>query len=249
MVILIPSCDNYKDMWSLLDESYRRYWPDCPYRKYIITNSNVSVPNGFIACNVWSDIDWSSNCKKALDMIDADYILMHIDDLLFVKKVSQAYIDSCLTEFFNISWNYLKLFYTWSSITNGIIGEIAFNEEYRTSTVFSVWKKSVLSSLLINWESPWQFEVDGTERSRIYDRWFYTPLRSITYVNLVIKRKLERYSLFKIMKLWFIYTGSREKMSYWQNFLYFFKNVIYKIILLLPLSLKKLLIKWARRLW
>lgn len=72
---------------------------------------------------------------------------------------------------------------------------------YRTSTVFSIWKKEVLLDLLDPAENAWQLEIAGTDRSKKYDVWYSAPTDCFGYVNLVIKRVIERRSLSRIESL------------------------------------------------
>jgi hypothetical protein len=86
--ILIPSCDKYFDLWPILSESYLKFRNDCPFKIFIITNSEIKVPKPFFALNIGEDISRSDNCIKALSIINSKYILMHIDDLILNKKVN-----------------------------------------------------------------------------------------------------------------------------------------------------------------
>ncbi len=37
--VLVVSCDNYSDVWSPFFELYSRFWPDCPFNTYLISNT------------------------------------------------------------------------------------------------------------------------------------------------------------------------------------------------------------------
>ena len=47
VAILICSCDYYSDCWEPIICSFNKYWPDCEYPRYIVTNyeEDYSLPN------------------------------------------------------------------------------------------------------------------------------------------------------------------------------------------------------------
>lgn len=246
VAIIIPSCDKYQDMRTLLCKSYNIFWSNCDYKKYIITNSNIKVPNWFTSLNIGVDVDWSSNLKKAIDLIPERYLLMHIDDLILTKTVNNQEIKNYIDNFIDINGNYVKLLRIRKKISKLFI-ESASQDWYRTSTVFSLWDKLILKKILISWESPRQFEVDGTERSKEYKSRYSADKNYFEFVNLAIKGKIERRSLGTIKRKWLLYTWSRNVMSYTENFIYIFKTFIYKIILILSNNISKFFIKIARK--
>lgn len=247
LAILIPSCDNYSDMWTLLSQCYEIFWSDCPYFKYIITNSEKEVPQWFQRLNVWIDTDWSSNVIKSLSMIKEEYILMHIDDLIFTQKIEQEKIWQLVAQWIENDINYLKLLHVIKSSQSETFIPYDTYAPYRSSTVFSVWKKEVLLHILQPWESPRQFEVDGTERTRNYNKRYCSKENIFQFENLIIKRKIEPNSLQKLKKKWFHYDGDRSMMSLKESSIYKIKCWIFEIILYLPTWLSNFLVGVARK--
>ena len=37
--LLLVSCDKYMDIVRVFEQSAVKYWPDCPYKKYLLTES------------------------------------------------------------------------------------------------------------------------------------------------------------------------------------------------------------------
>ncbi len=249
IAIIIPSCDKYSDVWSLLSQSYDKFWNDCIYKKYIITNSDISVPYNFNPINVWSDVDWSSNLIFAIKNIDTDYILLHIDDLIFCSNVNSKYVEKYVDTAVSQNFNYLQFInYDWWKYEHNLL-EKKVNEPYRTSTIFSLRKKDILLNLLRVWENPRQFEVDWTQRSKNSDKWFFLWKSWFEFVNLIIKGYLEWRSLKKLEAIWLQYKGNRIKMSKFKNFIYTLKCKIFDLIILMPNIISKNLVKISRKVW
>lgn len=247
IAIVIPSCDNYSDMWEVLGQAYRRFWADCPYKRYVITNGKT-VSNQFIGVDIGTDVDWSTNFLNVLVRIPEDYILIHIDDLIFDKKIDSNFIKSCIDSFIHKNWNYLKLLNMWKK-SKELLLPYANKDMGRASTVFSLWKKSVLISTLKAGENPWQFEINWAERTFDKKGRYYTCKDCFGFQNLVIKRKIERLALLKLKKSGLTYSPKRVKMSLCENLLHWLKAGVYNIFFLFPNAISSFLIKLARKLW
>ena len=40
LAIVVMSCDRYADMWEPFIRCFEQYWPDCPYEKYLVTETS-----------------------------------------------------------------------------------------------------------------------------------------------------------------------------------------------------------------
>lgn len=64
--ILIVSCDKYSDLWNPFFKSFFRFWPDCPFDIYLLSNyKSIDMPqvNSLL---IDEDISWSDNLYKCL---------------------------------------------------------------------------------------------------------------------------------------------------------------------------------------
>lgn len=85
---------------------------------------------------------------------------------------------------------------------NNYFGRVSAGTIYRTSTVMSLWRKSVLSDLLVSGESAWDFEINGTIRSDRFDGFYATKTDSFNVLNGIIKGKWRNCAYRKICKCW-----------------------------------------------
>lgn len=237
VAIVVPSCDKYYDLWIPFFNFLRMYWSDCPYKVFLISNHlDAEIPDVKII-KVGDDISWSDNLRKALNLINEDYVMLFIEDLFLFKPVDTKIILNLIEWAASVEANYLRLNpYPAPDIKiNGLVGIISRGAIYRTSTVLSVWKKDVLKDLLEPGENAWQFEVNGSERSNKYDGFYSSNLFNICVVNAVIKSRLRRKA-FALMKAHYLEPDikARPLMTPMQELAYFLRRRRAQIFRLIP---------------
>lgn len=200
LAILVVSCDKYSDLWGPFFEVFWQFWPDCPFRVYLISNKKKEKFANVINIVVGEDKSWSSNLLVALKQVKEDFVLMHLEDLFFYKKIDTVNVIKLVNWFIQFDANYIRLNPTPAPDKryNDVVGEVAKGSIYRVSTVMSVWKKSVLQDLLNLEENAWEFEIYGTRRADKYGGFFATFKPFLPVLNGVIKGKWQGFVLRKI---------------------------------------------------
>jgi hypothetical protein len=201
--VLIVSCDKYKDLWGPCITLLRRFWNDCPYPVYLLSNTvQADFPN-VTSILTGEDLSWSDNLLYALDTIQSTYVLLYIEDLFLVNPVDSQKIHSLIERCIQEEWNYLRLNPTPSGdiLIDSEISEISPGSVYRSSVVFSVWKREMLNHVLKSGESAWDFEEIGTQRTDAYTKFFASNHQLIPAYNTVIKGVWEVEALKKIQSL------------------------------------------------
>lgn len=200
IAVLVVSCDNYADLWQPFFDLFWRFWPDCPFPVYLLTNQKRFDAPGVVTIQAGKDVSWSDNVLEGLRHIKEEIVLMWIDDLFLLEKVETDALQRVCSEFIKVDGNYIRLNPTVKADKqfNDHFGLASKGTIYRTSTVLSLWRKAVLRELLKPGESAWDFEIHGTLRSDAYDG-FYAAWRSyFTVVNGVIKGKWHRKAYKRI---------------------------------------------------
>ena len=198
--MLVSSCDSYSDLWPALSMSMTRYWPDCPFPRFLLTN-HKEAPNGFLTLAVGPDVSWSANLVRALHKLDTDYVLLSVDDLLLNKTVrTNAVLDAVrwasihgVAALQMVSYEYL-----WGGAWSlGSIEAIRLplGATYRASAVFTLWNRDRLVRLLDPTETAWQFEYRGSERLLSDSSVYLTTRKYFSFVNCVVKGKLTRFAV------------------------------------------------------
>jgi hypothetical protein len=200
---LVPSCDKYADLWGPFFKLFWKFWADCPYPVYLLSNQLVVGDNRIQTLHVGRDISWSDNLAKALGRINYDYVFLFLDDLFLADYVDTGQVVRVLDWAMQSKVKYIRL----SSCQkpdcpcNDIAGIVSPGMIYRTSTVVSAWEKRMLLTLLRPGESAWDFEIKGTVRSDEFDGFYSTWVNCFPVINSVIKGKWLPFAVKKIESL------------------------------------------------
>jgi len=232
VAIVISSFDGYSDLWSPLEESYKKYWEDCPYGLYLTTNFKEYKSDLFKTLKVGKDKSWSDMLYKSVEMLEEDYILLTFDDLFLANKIDTQDIASLIDYAIDNDINYFQLYSSnskYTKITDIIVSKNK-NSNYRNATVWSLWKKEILLDLLDRDENAWEFEDKGSVRSNKYDKFYCVNYPAIPYINGVVKGKWVPDAVKKINKQGIkIDTKSREIMSFKESLKYIIVNKLYNL--------------------
>ena len=166
---------------------------DCPLRLNLLSNNKSYVSHKVNTIKVGKDISWSDNLLRGIQELKNDYILVLLDDLLLKNKISNNYFNQISNWVSKNDPNYLRLCISHKpNYFDDLIGELPKFTPYKTSTMPSIWKKSVLKELLKEGESAWDFEINGSKRAYKYDRFYAVYNNFIFYKNSIIKGKWRR---------------------------------------------------------
>lgn len=166
--ILVQSLDENRDLWLPFFELFFRFWPECPHRVFVQTNVLECPDPRVESLQSGPKIDYSTNLLAAIGKLDAEYLILWIDDRPPVRQVDQAVLHSWLREALELEVAYLKLLVA-SPFGQTRLGEqlaaVDPGTKFRASTTIGLWRRSVLESLLVAGEDPWQAERRMSARS------------------------------------------------------------------------------------
>ena len=191
VALLVVSCDNYADVWQPFFSLFTRYWPDCPFRIYLLSNFLDPGTEAVGSLKVGKDVSWSDNLRKALGILEEDYVFMVVEDLFLTKRVNTFDVLALIDWAISKGANYLRLnpYPAPDTKVNEMVGAVSHGAIYRTSTVMSLWKKEILYDLLKPNENAWQFEIEGSKRSDRYHGFYSARTFHFHVINGVIKSK------------------------------------------------------------
>lgn len=196
--ILVGSCDKYSYLWDHFNYLFHKYWDrNIDVKKYIITQEADATLNGLENVKV-GDPSYTLGLKRALDLINVDNILWIQDDYFFRKKIEYAQFEKYYNLF--IEWEADRFgihedseFYLKIPVTDNIY-RLGQNSLYTISLQASLWNVNFLYKLLDEDQSPWEFEVQGSEKlnstrnHRIFyaaqnDPWYLEACRKGEFTN------------------------------------------------------------------
>jgi hypothetical protein len=186
----VSSSDAYFDLWTPFFTLFWHHWPDCPYPVYLGANQARYDHPRVRTLNAGGDESWSKNLRFFLSRIDSEYVLFLLEDFFFVKRVQTAAISEQLNALHALDGTVLRLFPNPPPHLPvkgyGGIGSVHRLAPFRVSAQAAFWKRAELLALLVDGESPWDFERNATVRSQNRTGGFYSTYKAVLpYVHAI----------------------------------------------------------------
>lgn len=191
--ILIPSCNSYSDLWIPFVFCFKKYWFDCLWPVNIISDSSsIEELNGIKINSFGSSLSWSEILKKALLSINEEYVLLMLDDFLLKTFINNSEVIQIFNLVQSRNINMFRLIPRPAplNIKNKLYSEIFPNEKWRVSTQAAIWNKQSLLKILIDNESPWEFEMSGCGRASKIPSFYGSKNHIIKYYHHDVQRGL-----------------------------------------------------------
>lgn len=196
--LVVSSCDAYSDAWPPFFALLSRYWPDCPYPIYLISNQEVCpAPNVTTLC-VDTDQGWASNLRDALQRIPGRRVLYFQEDYFLQRRVDTERIRSVIEFADARNAGYIRLCGAPDpdvADSNAFgLGQLSPRLKFRVSLQAALWRRDTLTALLVPGETGWQMEQDGSRRSAALPVPFFgtpiaRPLIDYYYFTGILKGK------------------------------------------------------------
>lgn len=204
---VILSCDPYSDIWDAYGQLFERFWPDCPFDRYMASHHKSFGKYGFKPIFLGDDVSWSHGLIVLLDVLEEKgykYAMIAFDDLMLCKRVDSEYVNNATKEFLKEKGDCLR-FITEKAPKcykhNEYYGKMAVKAPYRVTLGFTIWDLNVLKQIAVEGESAWQFEKNATERSFDFKNFYCAWKSPFKFLNLIIKRKIDIKEYEKLKKL------------------------------------------------
>lgn len=175
LAVIILSCDKYQAFWKISTARLTKHWVNFPGKKYLLTNYLAPEFDEVKVLAIGEDSDWSSNLILALKQVQEDYIILLFEDAILCTDVSETQFLGILDLVENGDISYVNL--KGNPVPRGkrrlgSLREIPPGTHYRASLANSIWKKTILESLLLSGESAWAFEINASDRANSYEGFF-----------------------------------------------------------------------------
>lgn len=204
ITILVVSCDKYSDLWGPFFSIFWKMWPDCPYPVYLGSNEKTYSDSRVIPIPIGKDTSWTSGVRRMIDCLDAQYVILFLEDFIITQPVVTAEIErlariaqarglGCLRLAAGLPLAFPP---SRPTLDFGDLGVIEPGELYRVTAQVAIWRVETLRKLLIPGLSAWKFEEIGTQLSeKIPDIFWGAYQPKITYDQAVEKGKWKPESL------------------------------------------------------
>ncbi len=174
--VVISSCDAFSDLWDPSLTLFFRYWPDCPYDVYLVTNEVEYAHPRVASLKAGKDTDWTSTFRRAVQQINHDKLIVMMEDMLLVRKVGTERLRGFIDYMQERKAGAMRLVPIpppdYPTGDHPELGEIATGVRYRVSLHPTVWDRTTLFQILRDGESAWDLEWIGSGRSDTIERSF-----------------------------------------------------------------------------
>lgn len=177
VAVLVSSCDQYEEAWEPFFALFKKHW-ECPYKVYLNTETKDYSKDGVVTLNCKrKNATWSVRLKQALGRIHSKFVIFFLEDFFLLDRVDQAEIDRCvgiMEKDRSISVIDFEYFKDPASVPSGYDGYRArsLRARYFLNCQTAIWRRKDLMRYLNRYESPWQFELFGSERAKLYGKKF-----------------------------------------------------------------------------
>lgn len=240
--IVIMSCDSYSDVWPYFSACWHKYWADCPFDTYLISEIVDFRDEQIKNIKIGRRVVWGDMMLEVLNRLPHANIIYMQEDYLLKSRVDNAEVEKSLLVYETEQAAYLRLF-PWPNPDQPLenhenIGVIGQGLAYRTSLQCAVWNTEVLRSLVHAGESGWDFEGRGVERSSAISKPFLGVFGPVDHRRLNDTRHVIDYFATGVLHgRWMreclkffreqgtvISPGKRGVLSRWDYFYYEFRK-------------------------
>jgi hypothetical protein len=192
---IVVSCDKYSALWEPFFACLSKYWPDCPFDKFLISNHLDIRSNNVITIKIGDDISYSDNLRIALERINYKWIILWLDDVFISDIVETTRLTRILTHVKQSGAGYLKLAadmpMAYVPDQGEEVGPLPKGIKYRSAIGCTLYSKSTLLKLLTPKASAWDLDRSTIADSLPEPFYALTPSASlnppIKYSHLLIK--------------------------------------------------------------
>ncbi|MEO8440692.1 MAG: hypothetical protein ABI540_10795 [Spartobacteria bacterium] len=197
VAVVVSSCDAFFDAWRPFHAFLEKFWGDCPFEVWLLTNQIAVRSTWLRPIRVGEDRGWSSNLILALEQIRHPYILYFQEDYFLTAPVERAQLARDFTEVMEMGADSLcfrsrSKFDAAFQPLNERYGIVPRASDGRTRCQVTLWKRNALQSILREGETAWNFEARGSDRTREMQILSYCSRENapIRYLMSAISRSL-----------------------------------------------------------
>jgi hypothetical protein len=187
--VFVNSTDSFADTWGPFFHLLNDFWPQTRpvvlnTERESFSHPDVPITNTRVAREGEARIPWGECMLRALDHIPTETFVYMQDDYFLYDAVRTDLVDEAVRIVDAEKLDCLRLMecgdagpyeptpYPW-------LCSVARDATYRISLQAALWTKAGMRRYLRSHESPWQFEVWGTERARRIERRIWAVNRDV----------------------------------------------------------------------
>lgn len=170
LAIIVLSCDKYNYAWDDFFNLRDKYWPDCPCKWYVVTETYDYEREGVEIIKCGKELNWTGRFKHAAEVVKAKYVAVFLEDFFIEEKIDDKIIEDNLIIMndYNVSMINVGDVFNWiikqphvERFKNNFI-VIPKHLRYGISASLSIWRTDFLLEYLGTVDcSAWDFEMNS----------------------------------------------------------------------------------------
>lgn len=188
--ILIPSTDDYSDLWRPCVFYVQKHWPDCPFPIVLGANSpSTNVPDGAQVAVTAPGIGWGDHVRRLVGQVDSPTVLLLMPDYFLTGPVDTSRVLRYLDHMAAPDAGCLRLVPIRQlrrqvpNVEGTDLVELGLDVPFSTSLAASFWSTRELHRILEDTDTPWTFEGSGALRRLADVRYYTTSKAALRYPN------------------------------------------------------------------
>lgn len=204
--LIYCTCDKYESLWDGFFTLWKKYWPEFDAPIILNTETKEFSFSGYsFQRPTFSKTNptWSERLFASLELVNTPYVILSLDDFYLKSKVDTETIRMCVekmdadktVDLFTFGWQ------------PGRNRPCDFSEKfekrarfapYRVNAQIGLWRVSYLKRIIKLYESPWEFELNGSFRSTLMGGGVYSLKKNTPLVFdydwgfLIVRGQLNR---------------------------------------------------------
>lgn len=174
MVMLVLSCDGYSDLWDDFFNLRDKFWPDCPFKWYVVTETKDYNRAGVEVIKCGKELNWAGRFRKAVKTVESKYIGIFLEDYFIKSKINTQRVCEYLSLMVSDDVKFLNMDDSFHHI-DGLSNKVYYKENliiipkhlrYGLDTAAAIWNSDYLLERLGEDDySAWRFEKDRCDEA------------------------------------------------------------------------------------
>lgn len=237
--ILLLSCDNYSDLWDDFFNLKEKFWPDCPFKWFIVTESKDYKRDNVEVIKCGKDLNWAGRFRKAVQTVDSLLVGVFLEDYFINAPIDNDRIIGLVRFMKEKSVDFLDLGNVFKHKINApnkqyYVDHLVIIDKhlrYGLDTAAAIWKKEYLLEKLGEEDySAWKFEADRVAEAASEEGYNGLILAddrisfNVSSIPVVVQGMFYPPVIEDFRKRGYVIRSNRKVMSFWQRFKYDFKR-------------------------
>lgn len=168
--LLVLSCDKYSDLWLDFFKLKDKFWNNCDFKWYLVTETKSFEYPGVTVINTGTNLNWTGRLRYAITKTQSNLIGLFLDDYFISDTIDNDLIHSLVKKMLaeNIMHiNMSDVFYNLLNMPDKHdyydehLFKIPKHKKYGLSCASAIWNSQYLLDIIgTEDKSPWQFEID-----------------------------------------------------------------------------------------